>query len=200
VGLRTAGDHPPIVVDVTVMLPHNPNVLGEPVPAGTVVHKAVAGKRDKYGVNHILTTGFHVAALERFGFVHPKTTRLATTLGATHASRQACLMEDHSVAGAPDQNGLEARGASSSMASRILTRMSVALQRSNAIIPLARCQRERNGPLQAPSHVEETRVDLLAGAGAREGGAMPIDADVRGAWRGSGPRSLGGIVSSAGSL
>jgi len=39
------------------------------------------------------------------------------------------------------------------MASRILTRMSVALQRSNAIILPARCRRERTGPLQVPSQV-----------------------------------------------
>jgi len=43
------------------------------------------------------------------------------------------------------------------MASWNLTRMSVALQRSNAIIPLARCQRERNGPIQMPSQVEAHR-------------------------------------------
>jgi len=60
-------------------------------------------------VNHSLTAGFHVAALERFGYFHPETIRTARTLGAIHASRQAPLMEDHIVAGAPDQNGLEAR-------------------------------------------------------------------------------------------
>jgi len=139
VGVCAAGDRPPIVVDVTAVLPHNPDVPGEPVPAGTAANKAVAGKREKYGVNHILTTGFHVAALDCFGYFHPDTIRLARTLRAIHAPRHAPLMEDHIVAGAPDQNGLEARRASSSIASRILTRMSVALQRSNAIIPPARC-------------------------------------------------------------
>jgi len=58
VGVCTIGDHPPIVVDVTVVLPHNPDVPGEPVPAGTAANKAVAGKRAKYGVNRILTPGF----------------------------------------------------------------------------------------------------------------------------------------------
>jgi len=115
VGVCTTGDHPPFVVDVTVVLPHNPDEAGEPAPAGTAAaNKTVAGKREKYGVNHILTTGFHVAGLERFGYFHPETIRLASTLGAIHASRQAPLTEDHFVAGAPDQNGLEARGASSS--------------------------------------------------------------------------------------
>jgi len=146
VGVCTSVDRPPIVVDVPVVLPHNPDVPGEPVPAGMAANEAVAGKREKYGVNHILTTGFQVAALERFGCVHPETIRLARTLGAIHASRQAPLMEDNIVVRAPKQNGLEARGASSSMASRILTRMSVALQWSNAIILPARCQRERTSP------------------------------------------------------
>jgi len=72
VGVCTIGDHPPIAVDVTVVLPHNPDVPGEPVPAGTAAaNKAAAGKREKYGVNHTLTLGFHVAALERFGYFHP---------------------------------------------------------------------------------------------------------------------------------
>jgi len=175
VGVCTTGNRQPIVVDVTVVLPHNPDVPGEPIRAGTAAHKAVAGKRAKYDVIHSLTTDFHVAALKRFGYLHPDTStiRLARIVGAIHASRQAPLMEDHIVAGAPDQSGLEARGAGSSMASRILTRMSVALQRSNAIRPAARCQRERTGPLpgtvasapvpcQVPSQVEETRAGVLA--------------------------------------
>jgi len=83
----------------------------------------------------------------------------------------------HRCGRAPDQNGLEARGARSSMASRILTRMSVALQRSNAIILPARCQRELTGPLQAPSRVEETRFGVLACWRGR-GRAMPGDAAV----------------------
>jgi len=79
-------------------------------------------------------------------------------------------MEDHIDAGAPDQNGLGARGASSSMANRILTRMSVALQRSNAIILPARCQRERTGPLQVTSQVEETRFGCWCGRGRGHAG------------------------------
>jgi len=39
VGVCTIGDRPPIVVDVTVVLPHNPDELGEPVPAGTAANK-----------------------------------------------------------------------------------------------------------------------------------------------------------------
>jgi len=103
VGVCTTGDHPPFVVDVTVVLPHNPDVPDEHVPAGTAANRAVAGKRAKYGVSYILTTGFHVAALERFGYFHPDTIRLARTLGAMHALRPAPLMEDHIVAGAPDR-------------------------------------------------------------------------------------------------
>jgi len=54
----TTGDHPPFVVDVTVVLPHNPDVPGDHVPDGmAAANKAVAGERAKYGVNHILTTG-----------------------------------------------------------------------------------------------------------------------------------------------
>jgi len=62
-GMCTIGNRPPIVVDVAVVLPHNSDVPGEPVPAGTAAaHKAVAGKRTKHGVNH-------VAALEPFSVV-----------------------------------------------------------------------------------------------------------------------------------
>jgi len=85
VGVFTIGDHPPLVVDVTVVLPHNLNEAREPVPAGTAASKAVAGKRARYGVNHILTTRFHVAALERFGYLHPDTIRQAKTLAAAHS-------------------------------------------------------------------------------------------------------------------
>jgi len=160
------------------------------VPAGTAANKAVVVKREKYGVNRILTTGFHVAALERFGYFHPDTTRLARALGAIHASRQAPLMEDHFVADALDQNGLEARGATSATASRILTRMSIALRRSDAIILLARRQRKRTGPLQVPLHVEETRFGVLAcwrGRGRGHTGeadvAAAFSAAKRGTWR-----------------
>jgi len=178
VGVCATVDRAHIVVDVTVALPHDPDEPGEPVPASTAANKAVAGKRARYDVNHILTPGFHLAALERFGYFHPETIRLATKLGSTHASRQAPLMKDHIVAGAPDQNGLEARGASSLMANRLVTRMLVALQRSNAITTPARCQRERTGPFQVPPQVEETRFGVLASAGAEEGGAMPGDTGV----------------------
>jgi len=151
------------------------------VPADTAAaNKAVAGKRAKYGVGHILTTGFHVAALERFGYFHPDTTRLARTLGATHASRQAPLMEDHIVAGAPDRTGTvwkpEERAAPWQAGSH--PRMSLALQRSNAIDPPARCQRERTGPLQVPPQVEARTMPAFTRAAAEEGGAMPGDAEV----------------------
>jgi hypothetical protein len=84
VGVCTTGDHPPFVVDVTMALPHNPNEPGAPVPAGTAANKAVARKRETCGVNHTLTTGFHVAALERFVYCHPEAIRQAKTLAAAH--------------------------------------------------------------------------------------------------------------------
>jgi len=139
----------------------------------------VAGKRAKYGVNHIpsLTTGFHVAALERFVYFHPDTIRPARTLGAIHASRLAPLMEDHIVAGAPDQNGLEARRASSSAASRIRTRTcsdatrSSRLHAANASAPVPfRYRRKWKKPVAASWP-----------GGAEHEGAMPGDADVAGA-------------------
>jgi len=74
VGVCTTADRrPSTVVDATMVVPHIPDVPGEPVPADTAAaNKAVAGKREKFSVNHILTTGFHVAALKCFGYFHPR--------------------------------------------------------------------------------------------------------------------------------
>ena len=87
VGVCAHGDGPCVVVDFTVALPHNPAVAGDPVPAGTAAKREVAAKRDKCGKTHILTPGFFVAALERFGYFHPETIRLAKTLGHLAARR-----------------------------------------------------------------------------------------------------------------
>jgi hypothetical protein len=150
------GDGPAVVAGVAIALPHNKAEPGEPVPAGTAATQAVETKRSKYGKNHILTRGFFAAAMERFGYFHPESTRLAKAIGAIAARRQAPQANVNEAVGPDPKSGVRT-GVANTVASQTLARVSVALQRSNAMTPAhvphrlrAPRQHERAGPSQVP--------------------------------------------------
>ena len=92
---------------MTVALPHNQAVPGDPVPAGTF-------------------------ALQHFGFLHPDAIRFAKFLGRLAARRQAFVDHDEDD-GVHGPMGVAQRGAASAVTIQTLASVSVALQRSNAM-------------------------------------------------------------------
>jgi hypothetical protein len=117
VGVSTQGNGPAVVVDVTIALPHNKAEPGEPVPAGTAATQAVEKKRSKYGKNHVPTHGFFAAAMERFGYFHPASIRLAKAIGAIAARRQALQANVKEAAGPDPVSGVRT-GVASTVASQ----------------------------------------------------------------------------------
>ena len=121
--------------------------------------------------------GFSVAALERFGYFHPETIRLAKTLGHLAARRQVLRNDE---AAAHDPMGVAHRGAASTVASQTLARMSIALQRSNAMTLrtyLTDCLHHTNKSVAVPLRYRRQASDSAA-ASAEEGGAVLGDLGV----------------------
>ena len=157
-------------------------VAGGPVPKGTAANKAVAVKRAKYGNTHILTEGFYVFALERFGFLHPDAIRFAKRIGHLAARRQALAHDE--AAAVHDPMGVAQRGVASAVASQTLASVSIALQRSNAMTLRTYqtdCLHHTNTSVPAPfGHRRRWTPPAKAGAvgGAGEGGAVLGDVGV----------------------
>ena len=99
--------------------------------------------------------------MERFGYFHPDAIRLAKTIGALATRRQA-LRNDEAMA--HDPTGVTQPRATSTVTSHTLARMSIALQRNNAMTLHTASgtyptedQQERSCPLQGQSPLTATR-------------------------------------------
>ena len=113
---------------------------------------------------------------DRFGHVHPGAIRFAKFIGHLAARRQA--LRDNEAAAAHDPTGVAERGAASAVTSQTLARVSIALQRSNAMTLrtyLTDCVHHTNKSVPVPfGYRRRWQRPVKAGVagGAGEGGAV----------------------------